>query len=364
MKGIKNYIVLSIICCSLITSITAYAQRTSARVTVSPSEIQIGEQAAVNLEIIAPKGRSIILPSYADTLIAGIEVLRALSPDTIIAEEVMTIKQQYIITSFDSLLYFVPGLEVIDGTDTIKTNSFGIKVISPVLKDSTLAYLAQMQAQQTDSIDFEKMALPDIKDNMEPPFVWQDYLQYIWVVLAILALLALIGAGLYMAFRKKEKGYYFKPKSILPPHVIALQALDKIKAEKIWQQGKEKQFYTDLTDILREYIEKRFGIRAFEKTSDEILQTIKIFEQADSSTESLVQVLKLADLVKFAKYTPLPNENDLSLVNSFLFVNQTKIEPPTPEESNNEEEHWQNNETSDNEDNQSQDIDFNKANRK
>jgi len=328
MKKIKKYILLSIICCLSLTGSTAHAQKTSARVTVQPAEIMLGGQAVVELEVLTPKGRDILLPVYGDTLISGIEVLRMLTPDTVIAHEVMTIRQKYIITSFDSLLYFVPGMKVIDGLDTIKTNSFGLKVITPTLSDSTMAYLELMHTQQTDSIDFEKLGLADIKKNYDPPFVWQDYLQYLWVALAILVLLAIIGFGIYLMLRKKEKGYYFKPEVILPPHVLALKALDKVKSEKIWQQGQEKIFYTEITDILREYIEKRFGINAFEKTSDEILDTVKMFEQADSASENLRQILKLSDLVKFAKYKPLPNENDLSLVNSYLFVNQTKVEPP------------------------------------
>jgi hypothetical protein len=319
-------------------NLPVYAQRTTARVTIEPAEISIGDQAHVTLEAIAPKGRTIAFPEFqpSDTLITGIEVLSVLPCDTTIADEVMTLKQRYLVTSFDSTLYHVSYMTVIDGTDTIRTNSFGLKVTSPILHESVLAYLERLNTHQTDSIDFAQLALSEIKDNMEPPFVWQDYLAYLWIVLLVLLLLALIGAGLYFALRKKEKGYFFKPQVIMPPHVVALQKLDKIKDEKIWQQGLEKQFYTEMTDVLREYIEKRFYFNAFEKTSDEILATVDIYSEAESSISNLTQVLKLSDLVKFAKYKPLPNENDLSLVNAYLFVNQTKIEPPASEEDNGE----------------------------
>jgi hypothetical protein len=316
-------------------NLPAYAQRTSARATIEPAEISIGDQAVITLEAIAPKGRTILFPEYqpSDTLITGIEVLSALPRDTVIADEVMTLKQRYLVTSFDSTLYHIPYMQVMDGTDTIRSNGFGLKVSSPVLHESVLAYLERLNTNQTDSIDFAQLALSEIKDNLKPPFVWLDYLAYLWIALLILLLLALIGAGLYFALRKKKKGYFFKPLVILPPHVIALQKLDKIREEKIWQRGLEKQFYTDITDVLRGYIEKRFYVNAFEKTSDEILETVKIYAEADSSIDSLTQVLKLADLVKFAKYKPLPNENDLCLVNSYLFVNQTKVEPPVSEEN-------------------------------
>jgi len=330
MKKAHKYILISFILNLLLPGISGYAQKSSARATVSPVEIVIGEQAIVDLEVIAPKGRSIIMPLYPDTLVKGIEVIKMLTPDTVIANEVMTIHQKYVITSFDSTLYHIAYMPIIDGTDTIKSNSFGLKVSSVILSEQVLGYLEQLKTQQTDSIDFEQLQLTDIKENLKPPFVWQDYLSYLWFVLLFLLILALIGVGLYLALRKKKKGYFFTPKEVLPPHAIAIKALDKIKAEKIWQRGLEKQYYTEVTDILREYIEKRFLINAFEKTSDEILDAMKYQSEADSAVDSLTQVLKLADLVKFAKYTPMPNENDLSLVNAYLFVNQTKIELPKP----------------------------------
>ena len=145
-------------------------------------------------------------------------------------------------------------------------------------------------------------------------------------VLAITLVAAVSSVAVYAYIQKKKKGYYFKPVVIEPPHVIALHALDHVKVEKLWQQGKEKEYFTEVTDILRKYIENRFGVNAFEMTSDEILNIVNNFMIADSSTDSLKQVLKLADLVKFAKYKPFPDENDLSLVNAYLFVNQTKKE--------------------------------------
>lgn len=332
MRKIQQYILINFLVCFLLLGTSAYSQKSSARATITPVEIVIGEQAVIDLEVIAPKGRSIVFPIYPDTLIGGIEVVKMLPPDTVIANEVMTIHQKYVVTSFDSTLYHVPFMPIIDGTDTIKSNSFGLKVSSVILSEQVMAYLEKLKTQQTDSIDFDELQLTDIKANLKPPFVWQDYLAYLWLVLLFALILALLGIGLYLALRKKNKGYYFKPKVILPPHTIAINALDKIKSEKIWQRGLEKQYYTEVTDILREYIEKRFYINAFERTSDETLDAMKYQTEVDSAVDSLSQVLKLADLVKFAKYTPMPNENDLSLVNAYLFVNQTKIETPQPTE--------------------------------
>jgi len=330
----KNILILIIlIACVSVPWVTATAQQATAKVTVQPVEIEIGQQSVISLEVIAPKGRQIVFPVYEETLVNGIEVLGMPKVDTVIAHEVMTLTQQYIVTSFDSALYHVPYMPVLDGTDTIRSNGFGLKVTSPLLTEQSAAYLEEMAQNQTDSIDLEKLGIYDIKAVQEPPFVWQDYIMYGLMLLGFLLVLAALIVGIWLYRQKKDKGYFFTPKIVEPPHVVALNALNHLKEEKKWMNGREKEYYTEMTDILRKYIEDRFHVGAFEKTSDEILTTINNFVEAESSYDSLQQVLKLSDLVKFAKYKPLPNENDLSLVNSILFVNQTKVEPPKPEDN-------------------------------
>ncbi|MBE9481570.1 MAG: hypothetical protein IMY69_07740, partial [Bacteroidetes bacterium] len=130
-----------------------------------------------------------------------------------------------------------------------------------------------------------------------------------------------------------------KPKPKIPPHVIALDALEKLRINKLWQSGKIKEYHTEITDIIRVYIHERFGIDAMEMTTDEILASFnkKNDEVDDGLKNKLKQTLMLADLVKFAKEKPLPLENDKSLNNSIDFVKETirKIENNT--EGNNRE---------------------------
>ena len=106
----------------------------------------------------------------------------------------------------------------------------------------------------------------------------------------------------------------------------AIKELDEIKQQKLWQQGRSKEYYTLITETLRRYIVDRFDINAMEMTSGEILDIIRKQHEADSVYENLKQILNLSDFVKFAKMNPLPDENDLSMVNAYLFINQTKIE--------------------------------------
>lgn len=328
----KTIYQLIFLCACMVISTHVDAQRTSLRATVEPSEIMIGQQAAINLQVITPKDTKIQFPVFQNQqIVPGVEVLTMLPPDTTIENNVMTLNMKYIITSFDSTLYFIDSIPVSDGIDTIYSNSLGLKVIAPELKDSTKHYLDKLYAGETDTLDFQQMQLNDIKSIQKLPFSLQDLLRFLWIPLIILLLLLIIGLIIFFALRKKKKGYFFTPPPVIPPHQRALEALNKLKKEKIWQQGRNKEFYTSVTDILRRYILDRYRVNAPEMTSGEILDAIRMKDEADSVLENLKQILTTADLVKFAKYKPFPDENDLTMMNAFLFVNQTREPDPLPD---------------------------------
>ena len=318
----------ALVVCAILLSPSLAAQRASVQATVQPTEILIGEQALINLKVISPKEKTILFPVFEKEIVPGVEVITMLPTDTTIENNVMTLNFKYVVTSFDSTLYHIPHMSVFDGTDTIYSNSFGLKVTSPQLSDSTLAYLEKINKGETDSIDFEQLQLHDIKPVRKAPFVWTDYLWIFWIVLGIMLLIALIGLIIWLVLKKKRKGYFFKPPVVLPAHVRAIRELDKLKEEKIWQQGREKEFYSKLTDILRNYLVEREGINAMEMTSGEILNEVHKLLEVDSVYNNLKQILSTADLVKFAKYKPYPDENDLSMVNAYFFVNQTREPDP------------------------------------
>ena len=119
---------------------------------------------------------------------------------------------------------------------------------------------------------------------------------------------------------------------------MALEELDRIREEKIWTQGHTKQYHTELTDVLRTYIAKRFGVASTEKTSDETLQAMKpILSEQRELHASLSKVLRLADLVKFAKWQATPDENEQALHIAYEFVNETKPVPAEPKEEKSDE---------------------------
>lgn len=324
MMMLKNKILL--ILGLFLLGISTHAQKATVTATVQPSDILIGEQAVIDLQVIVPKGRDVIFPLYIDTLVTGIEVLDMLPPDTL-KTEIWTISQKYLITSFDSMLYHIPYMEVIDGNDTIRSNDFGFKVSAPQLSDATLEYLDQIKTSYIDTIDLDKLGIHDIKPIMSEEFVWTDYLEYFYIPLLLFLIFSLIVVIYYFITKKKKKGYFFTPKVVLPPHLVAITALENLKSKKLIQAGQLKEFHTEITDILREYIKERFGINAPEMLTEDIIQAVRLATDGKASTtDGLKQILTLADLVKFARFEPLQNENDLSLMNAYLFVNQTKQE--------------------------------------
>jgi hypothetical protein len=238
-------------------------------------------------------------------------------------ETFMKQSQAYTITSFDSGQYRIPPywfkINMDGNIDSVPSNGVTLNVYS-------------MQIDTT-------KGPTDIKMPYDAPLTLKEVTPYILGVILIGSIIFFL---LYSIKRKKKNKPIFarpqKPKE--PAHIVALRELDRIKAEKIWQKGKTKQYYSELTDTLREYIEERFEIRAMEQVTGEIIDSFRAQKGiiSDKNFTNLRQILQLADLVKFAKYTPLPDDDNLSLVNAYFFVNETKKEEVKKATENGESE--------------------------
>ena len=289
-------------------SIFPLSAQTVIKTTIDSTHILIGQQTKIHLEIAADKNQQLQIPLISDTLTAGVEVLDISKIDTIdIGNNRIQMKYNYLITSFDSALYLLPPFKVISGADTVFSAELALKV-------STLP------------VDTESGQFYDIKDIRKPPFVLMDYLPIVMLILAIILFMALAAFIIYRLINKKSLVPFKKEEPYVPPHIRAIQKLNTIKLEKLWQMGRMKEYHSEITETLRIYIEERFSIGAMEMTSGEILADIKKYSDADIAYDNLKQILILADFVKFAKYKPLPDENELSMMNAFLFVNNTKKE--------------------------------------
>lgn len=314
---INQYILFFIL---LIIAGTTRAQQIKATARIDSTNILLGDQIEYFLEIEYPKNATVEFPQISDSLQSLIEVLGKSKIDTIDLENKEFQKQirSYTITCFDSGSYRIAPkwfkINVNGLTDSVPTNGVSLFVHSMAI-DTT-------------------RGLTDIKMPYSAPLTLKEVTPYILGVILIAAIIFLI---LYSIKRRKKNKPFFalpaKPKE--PAHIIALRELDRIKNEKIWQKDKTKEYYSEVTDVLRTYIEDRFDMRAMEQTTDEILDGFRYRKDllSEKTFTNLSQILTVADLVKFAKYKPLPDDDNLTLVNSYFFVNETKKEEPKKTEA-------------------------------
>ena len=315
MMKLMRFLKIIVVGIGCLCGVSQISAQTIVHASIDSTMILIGEQTLVHLEVTSNQNQKLEWPWVADALTDGILVLEKSKQDTVLMDNNrLSIKQNYLITSFDSALYVIPPFRiVVDGADTLLSNSMVLKVIT------------------YPDIDPEE-GINDIKPVISPEFVLGDYALYIWIVLGSLLVFCIL---MYILQKRKKKqpilSFKTTSKPKLPPHIEAISQLDKIKVEKLWQQGRNKEYYTQITDVLRVYVGERFHINAMEMTSDEILSEIYRLHDAHSAHETLKHVLELSDLVKFAKYVPLPNDNETSIMKAYLFVNQTKIEEIQPQ---------------------------------
>lgn len=284
----------------------------SVEASIDSLELLIGEQAHISLQVSLDADKQLTLPTYPDTLVRGVEVLDVAKPDTqyLNNNKRMLIKEVYTITSFDSALYYLPPMEVKVDDEVYKSNPLALKVFS----------------MPVDTLHPEQFF--GTKDVMKPPFVWADWYGVIACAILWIPFMFLL---LYLIKRIRDNQPIIRKVKVepqLPPHQQAMLDIERIKNEKVWQHGFSKEYYTQLTDTLRTYIEKRFGFKALEMTTDEIVEKLERIPDAEALQE-LRGLLKTADLVKFAKFIPLMNENDANLLYAVKFINETKeIEDP------------------------------------
>lgn len=275
------------------------------------SGIYIGDQIKFSIIVDQPADLRLDLPSFKDTLIKNIEILSGPVYDTTkIKDGRIRIVEKYLITSFDSGHYQIPPVFVqtknADGLKRFYSDYSQLKVmrykIAPA--DTTLK-------------------IYDIIKPYKAPVTVGEVLPWILLV-ALLSVLIWFSIRFIRRFRKSEK----EAVTIInpdPAHVIAFRELEKLREKQLWQKGQIKNFYTELTEILRQYLENRFKICSLELTTSETLDNlVKSGFKKDVSYNQLKIILTGADLVKFAKFNPEPSENESHYQNSWNFVLSTK----------------------------------------
>jgi len=299
----------------LLISIT---MRAAVNVTAKIDSIAmfIGEQVHLTLSVSCPKDATVEFPTVEPRhyLQDAIEIVDVSKADTVADEnDHITVSKVLTLTCFDERLYSIAGLKVkVNGTE-YTSNQLALKVVG----------------MEVDTLHLDQFFPPkDVQDN---PFDWNEWRGLFY--LSIVTLL-LVVVWCYLIIRlKQNKPIITRIRIVkkIPPHQKALQVIEQLKGERLNDTDNQKVYYTRLTDALRQYIVERFGFNAMEMTSSEILDKLQASGDATMMNE-LTELFRTADLVKFAKYSTLLNENDLNLVNAINFIDQTKIEGKPTEE--------------------------------
>ena len=279
--------------------------------TLDSTTLFIGDQTDLHLRATGEVGEQVTMPVLDKELIPGVEIVDRTIVDTLSLKDGRVQYDQYLtVTSFEDSLFYIAPLPFVSGDDTVWSEGLTLNVVQPFEMDTT------------------DMAITDIKGVYKAPIWWWGIFR--WVLLALL--LAGVGvAGYYLitylqSRKREEEGNEVVTEPLRPAEEVALEKLDAIKEKKIWQQGQVKEYHTQLTDVVREYIARRFEVSSVEQTSDETLRDIRpLLNERKDLYDQLRKMLTLADLVKFAKWSTTPDENELSLRNAYSFVKETAI---------------------------------------
>lgn len=317
MSRIRTYLLTLLL---LLTCAGATAQ-VQVDVKLDSLQLFIGQQTNYTLSVTLGTQQKLQMQDIrkGQELIPDVEVVAVGKPDTATLNDGkrMTVSQTYTITAWDSAFYYLPPVQVdVDGTK-YDSKSLALKVYTV----------------DVDTLQLDNFFPPN--DIMELPFLWEEWRWIAFNSLFILLMAVAIGVLIYHVKHGKPIVRWVRRKKVLPPHQVAMDEIERIKSERKWAEEDSKEYYTLLTDTLRNYIRDRYNFNAMEMTSTEIIDRL-VAENNEEALNELREIFRTADLVKFAKYNTLINENDANLVAAIEYVNQTKVEPdpnakPEPE---------------------------------
>jgi hypothetical protein len=307
----------------MLVVLTAIGQTKQPEITAkfSADSIMIGDQFYLDIKIDKDQTQITSFPIVGDTLIPGIEILKEYPIDTVESNgRQITLSKRYLLTSFDQGYYTVqyPILYTDKNiTDTIFSSSNRLFV-------------------NTFEIDTTKQQIYDIKPQQKMSLKFGEFTGYLLITLVAVAILLWLTMRIIRYYRQRGANKITVEKPTEAPEVIAIRALEELQNEKLWQNNRHKLYYTRLTDIIRTYIDQRWDINSMEMTSSETLRAVDKLISKDIKAQ-LGRILTTADYVKFAKYKPETEDNEMSWNDAYDFVEQTKAIPEQETIINNNE---------------------------
>lgn len=281
-------------------------------VSLKPDSIMIGDHVTLRVEVRKDMMQVVQFPSFEMMKLQDdIVFVRELPIDTVETEgRQQLLAKEYILTSFRAGGYKLAEVPLLyadkNVTDTLKAG-----------RDLSLLV-------NTFEIDTAGTTIYDIKRPEEAPMMIDEVRGYVVGGLLLACLLAAVIWLIARSVARRKTKTTDKPRPRIMPHVKAIRELEQLHNQKLWQNNKHKAYYTRLTDIIREYLEGRYGLGAMEMTSDEIISATADIELQDKDHKNLGEMLRTADLVKFAKFIPDADYNESAYYNAYYFVEDTK----------------------------------------
>jgi len=300
-----HYLLFLILCMGCLP---AMAQDARVSAKIDAKQITVGDQARLFIELThKPATGRVQWAEFPDSLPA-LEIVEKGRIDTIKRGDFVIYKQRLLVTGFDSGMYYVPSF------------------VFPIIPNQGTAYTVQTDSfpllVQTVAVDTSKPFI-GIKGIRQVQSTWLDYIWYIVgaVVFIILAIF------IFFYFIKNKKVAAPPPPPPAPVETLQEQAIRMLRTlddRQLWQQNRVKEYYTELTDIIRGYIEARYNKPAMELTSEQLLASARRHHEMQPHNTLLANILYAADMAKFAKAQPLPQEHVQAMQDAIEYINVTK----------------------------------------
>lgn len=311
MNKLRNIFLLTALLVAV--SATAQSERPEVRATLTPDSVLLGDEVLLTIDVRKDQVQVVGFPTFDTGENGELELIEELPLDTVERDgRRQHLRKRYRLAAYGEgtlalgrtpLLYLDKNIN-----DTIYSADSLVLYIEPIVIDTTT------------------MTINDVKRPREMPLRWGEISGYLWrgavLTLLIVALIALI-VWLIHKYRLRLPNP-FRPKEVVPPHVVAIKALEALHHQKLWQNNRHKDYYSGVTDILRRYLADRYEFGAMEMTTDEIVASVASIEMPDKSRRNLVEILRTADLVKFAKAIPDEQYNEQAYLDAYYFVEETK----------------------------------------
>jgi len=303
----------------LAINLQSFAQSITARASVDSSDYLVGDYINYTFEVKYFKDLLVSQPVIRDS-INHLEIIKESEPVLTEDEIYKTVVYNIVLSYYDSADISIQPIAVkfkLSKDDSVQT------ILSNPVSFTVHTVEVDLQAE-----------IKDIKSPLTIPLDWKFIALIILLSIAVIVVLYF----LYRRYKKKKSEQPVEQKIYkIPPYLKALQELEQLENQRLWQQGKVKDYHSDITGIIRNYFEERFKLPALELTTRESIERLKKFTIASHILETTDKFLNNADLVKFAKFNPVASVNEEMMIQAKEIVNNTipKVPAPVKEEVQN-----------------------------